>query len=402
MVTDIKVERTTYTKEAEKTITRSQLGLVVRWYIREKLTAFTEKTMLKNKFFFCTLLVGILTLSLTACGGGSEGDGETTATSDTNSSGGTSRLDTVLSRGNLICGVNGQLPGFSFVDENGEYSGMDVDFCRAVASALFNDPSKVEYRDLSAQERFTAVQSGEVDLLSRNTTWTTNRDTVVGMEFAPVLFYDGQGLMVTKASGVKKLEDLNGKSVCILSGTTNEQNLADRMRKLGASYTPVVFEDTDAVYAAYEQGRCEGVTSDRSQLVARRAVLANPDEHEVLETVMSKEPLAPLVANGDAKWSDAVKWITYSLIQAEEFGINSQNIADFAETQDPEIKRFLGQEGSLGEDMGVPNDFAARVVKNVGNYGEIYQKNIGTPFKLERGQNELWTNGGLLYSPPFR
>lgn len=358
--------------------------------------------MLKNKFFSCTLLVGILTLSLTACGGGSEGSGETTATSDTNPSGGTSRLDTVLSRGNLICGVNGQLPGFSFVDENGEYSGMDVDFCRAVASALFNDPSKVEYRDLSAQERFTAVQSGEVDLLSRNTTWTTNRDTVVGMEFAPVLFYDGQGLMVTKASGVKKLEDLNGKSVCILSGTTNEQNLADRMRKLGASYTPVVFEDTDAVYAAYEQGRCEGVTSDRSQLVARRVVLANPDEHEVLETVMSKEPLAPLVANGDAKWSDAVKWITYSLIQAEEFGINSQNIANFAETQDPEIKRFLGQEGNLGEDMGLPNDFAARVVKNVGNYGEIYQKNIGTPFELERGQNELWTNGGLLYSPPFR
>lgn len=354
--------------------------------------------MLKNNFFPSTLLVGILTLSLTACGG----NGESTTSSESDSSANTSRLDTVIARGNVICGVNGQLPGFSFVNENGEYSGMDVDICKAIASALFNDPSKVEYRDLSAQERFTAVQSGEVDILNRNTTWTISRDTSIGMEFAPTIFYDGQGLMATKASRVQKLEDLKGKSVCILSGTTNEQNLADRMRKLGATYTPVVFEDTDAVYAAYEQGRCEAVTSDRSQLVARRAVLANPDEHTVLENVMSKEPLAPLVANGDAKWFDAVKWITYSLIQAEEFGINSQNLADFAETQDPEIKRFLGQEGSLGEDMGLPNDFAARVVKNVGNYGEVYEKNIGTPFNLERGQNELWTNGGLLYSPPFR
>jgi general L-amino acid transport system substrate-binding protein len=358
-----------------------------------------DKIMLKNNFLPSTLLVGILTLSLTACEVGGD---TTTDTSSSKVSGGTSRLDTVISRGNLICGVNGQLPGFSFVDENGEYSGMDVDFCKAIASALFNDPSKVEYRDLSAQERFTAVQSGEVDILNRNTTWTISRDTSVGMEFAPTIFYDGQGLMVTKASGVKKLEDLDGKAVCILSGTTNEQNLADRMRKLGSSYTPVVFEDTDAVYAAYEQGRCEGVTSDRSQLVARRAVLASPDDHEVLGIVMSKEPLAPLVANGDAKWFDAVKWITYALIQAEEFGINSQNIADFADTEDPEIGRFLGQEGSLGEDMGLPNDFAARVVKNVGNYGEIYEKNIGKPFGLDRGQNKLWTEGGLLYSPPFR
>ncbi|VEP16276.1 General L-amino acid-binding periplasmic protein AapJ [Hyella patelloides LEGE 07179] len=355
--------------------------------------------MLNNSFLRSTILVGTLSLSLAACGGG----GETTPTDSASSTaGGTSRLDTVLSRGNLICGVNGQLPGFSFVDENGEYSGMDVDICRAIASALFDDPSQVEYRDLSAQERFTAVQSGEVDILIRNTTWTINRDTSVGMEFAPTTFYDGQGLMATTASGVQQLEDLNGKSVCVLSGTTNEQNLTDRMRKLEVNYTPVVFEDTDAVYAAYEQGRCEAVTSDRSQLVARRAVLANPDDHEVLEVVMSKEPLGPLVANGDAKWFDAVKWITYSLIQAEEFDLNSQNVADFAETEDPQIRRFLGQEGNLGEDMGLPNDFAARVVRNVGNYGEIYEKNIGTPFGLDRGQNQLWSDGGLLYSPPFR
>ena len=352
--------------------------------------------MLINNFIRSTLLVGTLSLSLAACGGG--GDTATTA----NSAEGESRLDTIIERGNLICGVNGQLPGFSFVDENGEYSGMDVDICRAVAAALFDDPSKVEYRDLSAQERFTAVQAGEVDILSRNTTWTVSRDTSIGMEFAPTTFYDGQGLMATNASEVQALEDLEGKSVCILSGTTNEQNLADRMRKLGVSYQPVVFEDTDAVYAAYEQGRCEAVTSDRSQLVARRAVLANPEEHEVLDLVMSKEPLAPLVANGDSKWFDAVKWITYSLIQAEEFDINSQNIADFAETEDPQIARFLGQEGNLGQDMGLPNDFAARVVENVGNYEEIYERNIGTPFELERGQNKLWSEGGLLYSPPFR
>ncbi|MBE9043003.1 amino acid ABC transporter substrate-binding protein [Pleurocapsales cyanobacterium LEGE 10410] len=313
-----------------------------------------------------------------------------------------SRLGIIQNRGNLVCGVNGQLPGFSFVDENGEYSGMDVDICRAVASALFGDPAQVEFRDLSTQERFTAVQSGEVDLLSRNTTWTISRDTSVGMEFAPTTFYDGQGLLVTKASNIQGLEDLDGQSVCVLSGTTNEQNLADRMRKLGLNYSPVVLEDVDLLYGAYEQGRCEAATSDRSQLVARRAVLAQPDDHEVLDLVLSKEPLGPLTANGDTQWSDAVKWVTYALIQAEELGINSQNIDSFADTEDPTIRRFLGLEGNLGEDMGLPNDFAQNIVRNVGNYGEIYQRNIGQPFNLERGLNALWTDGGLMYSPPFR
>ncbi|WP_052055222.1 amino acid ABC transporter substrate-binding protein [Myxosarcina sp. GI1] len=344
------------------------------------------------------LLAGALLFTLGACGGeentANNGEGE--------AAGGNSILSTVSGRGNLVCGVNGQLPGFSFVNENGEYSGLDVDLCRAVAAALFDDPTMVEFRDLSAQERFTAVQSGEVDLLSRNTTWTLSRDTSVGMEFAPTTFYDGQGLLVSQGSGVRELADLEGKSVCVLSGTTNEQNLADRMRKLGVNYTPVVFEDVDALYAAYEQGRCGVATSDRSQLTARRAILANPDEHEVLGVVLSKEPLGPLVADGDARWFDAVKWITYAMIEAEELGINSQNINDYAETEDPEIRRFLGQEGNLGEDMGLPNDFAARVVRHVGNYGEVYDRNIGQPFELERGLNDLWTNGGLMYSPPFR
>jgi general L-amino acid transport system substrate-binding protein len=316
--------------------------------------------------------------------------------------GSSGRLATVLGRGSLICGVNGQLPGFSFVNETGEYSGMDVDVCKAIAAAMFDDPEAVEYRNLSAQERFTAVQSGEVDVLIRNTTWTTSRDTSVGMEFAPTTFYDGQGMMVPTASGVSDLEGLAGQSICVQSGTTTELNLTDQMRRIGAEFTPIVFDDEDAVYAAYAQGRCQGVTSDRSQLTARRETLPAPDDHVILDVVMSKEPLGPAVANGDTQWSDTVKWITYALIQAEEFGITSENIAEFESSEDPSVLTFLGLEGSLGEDMGLPNDFAARAVRAVGNYGEIYERNIGEPFGLERGPNELWTNGGLLYSPPFR
>jgi general L-amino acid transport system substrate-binding protein len=342
----------------------------------------------------------LLALSLTACAGNND---NTASSGDSASPTANSRLETVKSRGKVICGINGEVPGFSFVDEQGQYSGLDVDMCRAIASALFNDPNKVEFRKLSAQERFTAVQTGEVDVLNRNTTWTINRDTKVGMEFAPTIFYDGQGVMVTKASGIKSLADLAGKSICVLSGTTTEQNLADQMRKRGIKeYNPVVSDDVDALYVAYQEGRCEGVTSDRSQLVARRSILPKPEDHVVLSDVLSKEPLGPVVANGDAAWSDAVKWITYSLIEAEELGINSQNMAEFENSQDPNVRRFLGIDEKLGEDMGLPNDFAARVVKNVGNYGEVYDRNIGKPFQLDRGPNNLWTNGGLLYSPPFR
>ncbi len=349
-----------------------------------------KEVWLKRKWSSLFLTTILLLVPLSACEGGDSPKPSS------------SRLDTVKSRSSLICGVNGQLPGFSFVDENGEYSGIDTDLCRAVAAALFDDPSKVEFRDLSSQERFTAVQTGEVDLLSRNTTWTVSRDTSVGMEFAPTTFYDGQGMMVTKASGIKKLEDLEGKTICVKAGTTTELNLADQMRKGGIKYTPVVIDDDDTLYTSYGEGRCEGVTSDRSQLTARRAILPNPDDHVVLDLVMSKEPLGSVVANGDSNWFDAVKWITYALIQAEEFGITSENLSSFENTEDPSIRRFLGLEGNLGEDMGLPNDFAARAIKHVGNYGEIYDRNIGKPFDLERGPNELWTNGGLLYSPPFR
>ncbi|MDJ0846193.1 amino acid ABC transporter substrate-binding protein [Crocosphaera sp.] len=350
--------------------------------------------MLKKPYLI--LITLLLTMPLTACGGGGN-------TSQTTTTANTSRLDTIKQRGSVICGVNGEVPGFSFVDENGQYSGLDVDVCRAIAAALFDDPEKVEYRKLSAQERFPAVQSGEVDVLNRNTTWTISRDTTNGMEFAPTIFYDGQGIMVTTASGVSDMEGLAGKSICILAGTTTEQNLADQMRKRGITdYNPVTFEDVDALYAAYQEGRCEGVTADRSQLVARRSILPNRNDHAILNVVLSKEPLGPAVKNNDSGWFDAVKWITFSLIQAEELGINSENISTFDNSEDPNIRRFLGLDDKLGEGMGLPNDFAARAVKHVGNYGEIYERNIGEPLGLDRGPNNLWTEGGLLYSPPFR
>ncbi|MGF1477891.1 MAG: amino acid ABC transporter substrate-binding protein [Cyanophyceae cyanobacterium] len=345
-----------------------------------------------------SLLVATVLLAapLAACGGGDvaqEGEG---------GGNGGGLLSTVQDRGTVVCGVNGQLPGFSFVNESGEYSGMDVDICRAVAAALFDDPSQVEFRNLSAQERFTAVQAGEVDLLSRNTTWTISRDTSVGMEFAPTTFYDGQGMLVTRSSGIQDLAGLEGQAICVQSGTTTELNLADQMRKRGINYESVVFDDEDALYAAYEQGRCQAATSDRSQLIARKNNLPTPDDHIILDAVLSKEPLGPTVADGDNQWSDAIEWITYALIEAEELGINSENIDSFQNSEDPNIRRFLGLEGNLGEDMGLPNDFAARIVRHVGNYGEVYERNIGEPFDLERGANALWTNGGLLYSPPFR
>nr|WP_290222909.1 amino acid ABC transporter substrate-binding protein [Trichocoleus desertorum] len=316
-----------------------------------------------------------------------------------------SQLDTIISRGNVVCGVSGELPGFSFVGQDGKYSGLDVDVCRAIAAALFDNPDAVEFRNLNAKERFTAVQTGEVDVLSRNTTWTMSRDTSVGLEFAPVVFYDGQGVMVKQNSGIKTLADLKGRSICTQTGTTNEQNLADEMRKRNISYTPVVFEDVNIVFATYQEGRCDAVTSDRSQLLSRRSALPKPEEHVILTDVVSKEPLAPAVAAGDAKWNDAVRWAIYTLINAEEMGINSKNVTQLASSsKDPGVRRFLGAEGNLGEGAGLPNDFTVRIIKHVGNYGEIYDRNLGpqTKLNLPRGQNQLWNQGGLLYAPPFR
>ncbi|MDJ1185366.1 amino acid ABC transporter substrate-binding protein [Roseofilum casamattae] len=315
-----------------------------------------------------------------------------------------SRLDVVKSRGKLICGVDGAIPGFSFVDETGAYSGIDVDVCKAVASAVLGDPDAVEYRNLDSTERFTALSGGEVDMLSRNTTWTTSRDTSVGLEFAPTTFYDGQGMMVRKDSGLTSLKDFADKAVCVEAGTTTELNLTDNMREAGVEAEIVTFQQADPAYAAYSEERCDGMTSDKSQLIARRSTLPNPDDHILMDITMSKEPLGPVTINNDSAWFDVVKWTTYGLIEAEELGITAGNVDEMKNSDNPTIRRFLGVEGDLGTGLGLDNDFMAEVISSVGNYGEVYERNLGkqSQFQLERGQNALWTDGGLLYSPPFR
>lgn len=314
-------------------------------------------------------------------------------------------LKTVLDRGTVRCGVHGTFQGFGFLDKDGKWSGFDVDFCRAIAAALFDNPDAVEFRSTSAQERFTVLQAGEIDVLSRNSTWTLARDSELSLDFGLVMFYDGQAMMVKKAlisdptAGLKALE---GASICVQSGTTTELNLADQMRAAGANYTPVVFEDQNAAFQAYDEGRCDAITSDRSQLATQgQAVLKNPADHIILDVVMSKEPLGPAVRHGDSQWEDVVHWVGYGLIQAEELGINSQNVDQFLNSQDPVIRRLLGVEGDLGAKLGISNDFVYRVIKKVGNYGEVFDRNLST-YGLARGQNATWKDGGLLYSPPFR
>ncbi|MFQ6033327.1 MAG: amino acid ABC transporter substrate-binding protein [Candidatus Bipolaricaulia bacterium] len=313
-------------------------------------------------------------------------------------------LQTVQARGKLVCGVNSGVPGFGFLGPDGTFSGFDTDYCRALAAAIFADPTKVEFVPLTAKERFTALQTGEIDVLIRNTTWTFVRDTEVGTNFAPTTFYDGQGFLVRKDSGITSIDDLDGATICVLSGTTTELNLADEFRKRGLSFTPVVFDETNAVYEAYEAGRCDAATSDKSQLAARRLALSNPDDHVILPETISKEPLGPVVRHGDDQWFDLVKWTVNCTIQAEEFGIDSTNVESFFGSGDPKIARLLGDEGDLGQRaFGLDNRWCANVIKLVGNYGELYEKNL-TPLGLKRegSPNALWTNGGLLYSPPFR
>ncbi|WP_017653621.1 amino acid ABC transporter substrate-binding protein [Fortiea contorta] len=354
------------------------------------------------------LLIAIapLIFAITACSGESGNTANTAGTPGNSAVAPVNRnlWNTIKSRGKLVCGVSGEVPGFSFVGTDGKYTGIDVDVCRAVAVALFDQADAVEFRNLSAKERFTALQTGEVDILSRNTTWTLSRATSVGLDFAPVIFYDGQAIMVRKSSGIKTLADLKGKAICVQTGTTTEQNLADQMRKRNITYKPVVFEDVNVTFATYAEGRCDGITADRSALVSRRTQLPKPEDNVILDEIISSEPLAPAVAKGDSKWADTIKWVVYTLIKAEELGINSQNVDQFTNSNDPDIKRFLGTEGNLGEGLGLTKDFAAKIIKNVGNYGEIYERNLGskTPLNLARGQNQLWSKGGLLYSPPFR
>ena len=310
-------------------------------------------------------------------------------------------LETVKNRGKLVCGVNTGLAGFATIGPDGKWRGFDVDYCRALAAAIFNDADKVEFRPLTAQARFTALQSKEIDVLSRNTTWTLSRDTSLGLNFSVTLFYDGQGLMVPAKLQAKSAKDLDGATICVQTGTTTELNLADYFRRLNIKFTPVVFETIDQTYAAYDSGRCDAVTSDVSQLLAQKTTLKQPNDHVVLGDVMSKEPLGPVVRHGDDQWFDISKWVAFGLIQAEEFGITSQNISAFADSKDPNIRRFLGTEGGLGTMLGLSDDFMARVVRLVGHYGELFERHL-QPLHLARGVNTLWTQGGLLYSPPFR
>ena len=316
-----------------------------------------------------------------------------------------SLLDDVGSRGSLRCGVNERLPGFGSVNDQGEFEGFDVDFCRAIAAAVLGDANAVEFRPLSAQERFTATQSGEVDVLVRNTTWTSSRDTEVGLNFAPITFYDGQGFMVRRDSGIESVEGFEGQSICVQSGTTTELNLADVMGALGVQYTPVVFENADQLTAAYDDGQCVGWTTDKSGLASRLITLRNPDEHVILDATISKEPLAPAVLQGDDQWFDAVTWIVLGLIAAEEYGVTSENVDQMAEeTQNPDVQRLLGVEANAVEQIGLPADGIRQAIAAVGNYGEIYNRNLGpdTQFDIPRGFNAQYYDGGLLYSPPFR
>jgi general L-amino acid transport system substrate-binding protein len=313
-------------------------------------------------------------------------------------------LGEVQARGVLNCGTNGTLPGFGFIGEDGSFSGFDWDYCRAIAAAVFGDADAVEGRALTATERFPVLQSGEIDVLVRNTTWTTTRDTSLGFDFAPVTFYDGQGMMVRKDSGITDLEGLEGGTVCVQAGTTTEKNLADVFRGLGINAEAVVFPDGNSTREAYDEGRCDGFTTDKSGLVASQTQLTDPAAHTILDATMSKEPLGPLTRHGDNNWGDVVLWTVNCTIQAEELGINSENVDEFLGSDDPVVLNTLGVEGDLGQMMGLNNDFCYQVIKQVGNYGEIYDRNLGpdTPFNLPRGLNSLWTDGGLLYSPPFR
>ncbi|MDX1473251.1 MAG: amino acid ABC transporter substrate-binding protein [Reinekea sp.] len=313
-------------------------------------------------------------------------------------------LDRVKEKGFVQCGVSQGLPGFSSTDEKGNWSGLDVDYCRAVAAAIFGDANKVKYSPLSASERFTALQSGEIDLLSRNTTWTQTRDTSLGINFAGVTYYDGQGFMVRKDLGVTSALELDGASVCTNQGTTTELNMADYFRANGMSYEPVVFVKADEVVAAYDSGRCDVYTTDASGLAAQRTKLKDPNAHMVLPEIISKEPLGPAVIHGDDQFFDIVKWVINATVEAEEMGLTSDNIAKLlidSNNPTPAQQRFVGKEGSLGENLGIDAKWAYNVIRQVGNYGEIWQRNVA-PLELPRGVNNLWNNGGIMYAPPLR
>jgi general L-amino acid transport system substrate-binding protein len=314
-------------------------------------------------------------------------------------------LDKVRQQGHVTCGVSTGLPGFSAVDSQGKWAGFDVDFCRAVAAAVLGDPAKVKWTPLNSQQRFTPLQSGEVDLLSRNTTWTLTRDASMGLHFAGISYFDGQGFMVAKKSKVASVKQLKGAEVCVQSGTTTEKNLSDFARAQGIRVKPVVFESYEASLKAFFSGRCQAYTTDVSSLAAiRDKEVKTPDDYVILPELISKEPLGPVVRRGDDEWFAIVKWVLCALIEAEELGVTQANAERMRAGNDPAVQRLLGGAEDLGRLLGLDKDWALRAVKAVGNYGEIFDRNLGanSPLKLPRGRNQLWTKGGLIYAPPVR
>lgn len=362
-------------------------------FTREKRSGFALENREKGLWVMKHIAIGILgaaTLGLVA------------------SAASATTLDTVKAKGFIQCGVSTGLAGFSAPDDKGDWQGIDADFCRAVAAAVFGDGTKVKFTPLSAKERFTALQSGEIDILSRNTTWTINRDTALGLNFIGVTYYDGQGFMINakKLPGVNSALQLSGAAVCVQSGTTTELNLADYFKANKMEYNPVVFEKLEEVNAAYDAGRCDVYTTDQSGLYGIRLTLGSPADHVVLPEIISKEPLGPAVRQGDDQWYHIVKWTYFALLQAEELGITKANVDEMKNSASPEIKRVLGQEADtkIGTDLGVSNDWVVNIVKAVGNYGEMFERNVGSgsPLKIARGINALWTKGGLQYAPPIR
>jgi general L-amino acid transport system substrate-binding protein len=312
-------------------------------------------------------------------------------------------LDGIKAKGFVQCGVNTGLPGFSAANAEGKWEGLDVDVCRAVAAALLGDAEKVQYTPMTAAQRFTALQSGEIDILSRNTTWTLTRDAKLGLTFGGVNYYDGQGFLVPKALGVSHATELDGATVCVEPGTTTELNLADYFRAKGMSFEPVVIENINETTAAFFAGRCDVYTTDASGLASVRQTMApNPDDYVILPEIISKEPLGPSVAQGDDQWADLVRWSLMAMVEAEELGVNSENVDDMKKSENPAIQRLLGVSPGMGEALGVDEEWAYRIIKQVGNYGESYKANVTAKLGLERGLNALWTDGGLQYAMPVR
>jgi general L-amino acid transport system substrate-binding protein len=313
-------------------------------------------------------------------------------------------LDAVKQRGQLVCGVNVGLPGFSAADDKGVWTGLDVDYCKAIAAAVLGDAGKVRYVATTTKERFTALQSGELDVLARNTTWTLARDSSLGLSFVGVNYYDGQGFIVKKSANVKSGKELAGATVCVQTGTTTELNLADFFRTNNLQYKTLVFEKSDEALKAYQADRCDSYTTDASGLYSVRLQMARPDDHVVLPDIISKEPLGPAVRQADSQWFTIIKWVHFALLNAEEFAVTQANVDQMLGSANPDIKRLLGKEGDYGKGLGLDNDWAYKAIKQVGNYGEMFDRNVGagSRIKIDRGLNRLWTKGGLQYAPPVR